>query len=287
MERSSIWTWPAEFLSGLHALARVAWALALLSLTLWFGLAGWAMSGSDAGLELSSIGAVATQTQFGRVSLARLAVLTLAAVCLFSSREKAAAKAGPAWMVAALVLAMVNLLMLALTGHAAATPGRAGLFRMLVDALHLAATSIWPGGLVCFGLLLRCILRSQPGPPLTVAAGATQRFSTASLMAVAALSATGLTMSFFFLNQARDLWTSAYGRLLTAKVLVFFAMVAIGAWNLLVLRRKLGRQAQPGPSGRSTAAASALLRNVLWEIVLGAAVLVIVAALGLTGPPAR
>jgi putative copper resistance protein D len=182
---------------------------------------------------------------------------------------------------------MVNLLTLALTGHAAATPGRAGLFRMLVDVLHLATASVWPGGLVCFALLLRSTLRCRPLPPLAAAAQATHHFSTSSLIAVAVLSATGLTMSGFFLHDARDLWTSAYGRLLTAKVLVFFGMVTIGAWNLLILRRKLGREAQPGNVDQSALAARALFRNVCWEIVLGITVLLIVAALGLTGPPAH
>jgi putative copper export protein len=96
-----------------------------------------------------------------------------------------------------------------------------------------------------------------------------------------------LTMSLFLLHHARDLWTSAYGRLLTAKVLLFCGMVAIGAWNLLVLNRKLGREAQPGNAGQPTPAAHALFRNVLWEIVLGTTVLLIVAALGITGPPAH
>jgi copper resistance protein D len=94
-------------------------------------------------------------------------------------------------------------------------------------------------------------------------------------------------MSFFFLHQVHDLWTSAYGRLLTAKVLVFFGMVTIGAWNLLILRRKLGREAQPGNVDQSAPAARALFRNVCWEIVLAITVLLIVAALGLTGPPAH
>jgi copper resistance protein D len=176
---------------------------------------------------------------------------------------------------------------LGLTGHAAATPGPAGTFRLLADALHLAAVSVWPGGLVCFALFLRCALGSQPSPLVKVAAKATHRFSTVSLMAVAVLSGTGLTMSFFFLHQVHDLWTSGYGRLLTTKVLVFFGMLAIGAWNLLVLRRKLGRQAQRDHGDEAASTARALFRNVVCEIVLGVIVLLIVAALGLTGPPVR
>ena len=186
-----------------------------------------------------------------------------------------------------MALALANLLALGLTSHAAAAPGPAGLFRFLVDAVHLGAASVWPGGLVCFALFLHCALRSPPPTLVTVAARATHRFSTLSLMAVAVLSGTGLTMSCFFLHHVRDLWTSAYGRLLTAKVLAFFGMVTIGAWNLLILKRKLGRAAQPGNVGQGPPAARALLRNVCWEIVLGVTVLLIVAALGLTGPPAH
>ncbi len=286
-EGSSIGPWPAEFLSHLGGLARASWALALLSLTLWFGLTAWDMTGSDSDLDLSSVVTVATQTQFGRVSLARLAVLTLAGFCLFASRWRTAVKEGRAWKMGTMVLAMVNLLMLALTGHASATPGPAGIFHLLVDALHLATASVWPVGLVCFALLLRSCLRARPLPLIIVASRATHRFSTSSLIAVAFLSATGLTMSFFYLHHAHDLWTSGYGQMLTAKVSIFLGMVAIGAWNLLVLKRKLAREAQRENVGQPAPAVRSLLRNVFWEIVLGTTVLLIVAMLGITGPPAH
>jgi putative copper export protein len=288
IKESRIPPWVDEFLSRLGALAGATWAVALLSLMLWFGLTAWDMTGSDAGLDLPSLGAVAIQTQFGRVSLARVVVLAVAGLCLFTARaEPVAMMPDHPRTAAAMALVLVNLVTLGLTSHAAAAPGAAGIFRFLVDAAHLVAASIWPGGLVCFALLLRCALRSQPSPLVTVAAMATHRFSTFSLMAVAVLSGTGLTMSFFFLHHVHDLWTSGYGCLLTTKILVFFGMLAIGAWNLLVLRRKLGRQAQRDHSGQAASTACTLFRNVLCEIVLGVIVLLIVAALGLTGPPER
>jgi copper resistance protein D len=286
-EQSRIQPWAGEFRSRLDALAGAAWALALLSLVLWFGLTAWNMTGSDAGIDLSLLSAVATQTQFGRVSLARLAVLAVGGVCLFTARGEPVATADHAGTAAGMALALANLLALGLTSHAAAAPGPAGVFRFVVDAVHLGAASIWPGGLVCFALFLHCALRSRPSPLVTVAAGATHRFSTCSLLAVAVLSGTGLTMSFFFLHHVHDLWTSGYGRLLTAKLLVFSGMLAIGGWNLLVLRRKLGRQAQRDRNAEAGSTACTLFRNVVCEIVLGVIVLLIVAALGLTGPPAH
>ena len=290
-KESGVAAWRDEFLSRLGALGRSAWAVALLSLVVWFGLTAWALTGSDTGLDLPSIETVATRTQFGRVSLVRLAVLAAAGFCLFRAHAKPVAAPGhPRTADAALTVALslVNLLALSLTSHGAAAPGPAAVARTLVDAVHLLAASIWPGGLVCFALLLGCTVRARRSTPVMVAAAAaTHRFSTFSLAAVGGLSATGLTMSFFFLHQLQDLWTSGYGRLLTAKILAFFGMLAIGAWNLLVLRRKLWRQAQRahGVPAPAAATARALCRNVLCEIVLSIVVLAMVAALGLTGPP--
>jgi copper resistance protein D len=285
-ERASSGDWRAEFFSRLGGLAWTAWGVALLSLTLWFGLTAWETTGSDANLDLTSVATVVTQTQFGRVSLARLVILMLAGFCLFASCRRTTVEKGHAWAMGTMALTMVSLLTLALTGHAGATPGPIGIFHLLVDVVHLAAASVWPGGLVFLAILLRSILRSRPLPLVTVAARATERFSASSLLAVAVLSATGLTMSLFFLHHAHDLWRSAYGRLLTAKVLVFLGMVAIGACNLFVLKHKLGREAQPENVGQPATAVRALFGNVFGEIVLSAAVLLIVAALGMTGPPA-
>jgi putative copper resistance protein D len=284
-EGSSVRAWSAEFSSRPGRLARAAWALALLSLMLWFGLTAWNMNGPDAGFDLSSMVTVAVQTQFGRVSLARLALLTLTGFCLFSSRSGTAVGEGRSLRMGAIALAILSLLTLALTGHASATPGPAGIFHLLADALHLAAASVWPVGLVCFALLLRSCLRARPVPLVIVAAQATDRFSTSSLIAVAVLGATGLTMSLSFIHHLHDLWTSGYGQLLTAKVLIFLGMVAFGAWNLLVLRRKLGREVRSEIAGRPASTAHALFRNVFWEIVMGTAVLLIVALLGTTEPP--
>ena len=272
----------------LGTMAIVTWAVALFSMMLWFGLTAWDMTGADAGsFDLSFLDAVAGQTQFGRVCLMRLAILAVLGVCLFAAHGKPVLAATARHRVTTAALTLVNLVMLALTSHAAAAPGMTGTWRLLVDAVHLLAASIWPGGLVWFALLLRCALQSKPLPLLGIAARATHRFSALSLMAVGVLSGTGLVMRFFFLNQVHDLWTSAYGRLLTTKVIIFSGMLAIGAWNLLILRRKLGSQAQQPCGDEPAAPACALFRNVMCEIVLSAIVLLVVAALGLTGPPVR
>ena len=76
------------------------------------------------------------------------------------------------------------------------------------------------------------------------------------------------------------LFTTAYGWLLVGKLAMFGLLLFLGAQNRLVVKTKL----------RNVAADSDLLsrlrRNVLLETCFGAAVIAIVACLGVT-PPAR
>lgn len=175
--------------------------------------------------------------------------------------------------------------MLTLVGHAAATPGPTGVLHLAIDAIHLAAISVRPGGLVFFALLLRSTIASPSSDLRMFAVRATYRFSTSSLLAVVVLSTTGLATSFFFIHDVRDIWWTTYGQLLTGKVLLFFGIVAMGAYNLLVLKRKFCLEAHSMNVSRQTFAAQALFHSVLWEVALGAMIILVVAVLGMTELP--
>jgi copper resistance protein D len=110
-------------------------------------------------------------------------------------------------------------------------------------------------------------------------------FSTTSLLAVAALSVTGLVNSAFLVGDIQAVYATPYGRLLLAKLVLFAAMVCIGAWNLLVLKPKFAPEVQPENVASQDLATRFLFRNVLWEIGLGTAVFLIVGILGVTSPP--
>jgi copper resistance protein D len=182
-------------------------------------------------------------------------------------------------------LLVLNLIMLALVGHASATLSSSGGLHLAVDAVHLATASVWPGGLVFFALLLRSTIASPSSDLRVLAARATRRFSACSVVAVAVLSVTGLVTSFFFIHGAGDLWKTTYAQLLTAKVLVFGGMMAFGAQNLLVLKQRVELEAHVENAGRETLAVRALFHNVVWEVGLGAVIILIVAVLGITEPP--
>jgi putative copper export protein len=120
---------------------------------------------------------------------------------------------------------------------------------------------------------------------LEIAARLTRRFSTTSLFAVFTLSVTGLINGIFLIGDVQAVFTTSYGRLLLAKLVLFAAMVGIGAWNLLVLKPQLPVKAQPENVANQNRKTRSLFRNVLWEIGLGTALFFIVGMLGMTSPP--
>lgn len=286
MEGQNVQIWRDKFLFRLGTFAQATWMVALLSLLVWFGVTAWNMTSLNEGIDLSLISAVAVQTQFGHVSTVRFVVLVFAGACLFTSHRPATTNRSRVLRSVTIAVSTLNVLSLALVGHATATPGPTGVLHLAIDTIHLAAASVWPGGLVFFALLLRSTIALPSSDLRMFAVRATYRFSTSSLLAVVVLSTTGLATSFFFIHDVHDIWRTTYGQLLTGKVLLFFGIVAMGAYNLLVLiKRKFCLEAHSMNVGRQTFAAQALFHNVLWEVALGAMIILMVAVLGMTEPP--
>jgi len=99
------------------------------------------------------------------------------------------------------------------------------------------------------------------------------------------MALTGLLNSIFMVGSFRALLTSAYGQLLISKVILFFVMVGFGAWNLFLLKPRIAIALPTVNVAQQKSAVRSLLRNVLCEVGLGAAVILIVAVLGITPPP--
>ncbi len=247
-------------------LARWSLAAGFLSGLAWFWLAAASMSGSTLREALAPelLREVLFDTKFGRLWLLRGALMLVLAGIL----------AGPAplrdWGGAAAAAPL--LCSLAWAGHAGAS-GHS--LHLAADAIHLFAAAAWPGGLLPFALFLNVALRTGlPG-----AAILTRRFSSWSLASVGSLFATGIVNACFLVGSAPALFGSAYGRILLAKLALVLAMTGIGAWNLLVLKPRLG------VPEKERGALASLRRNVLLELLGGAAVVAIVGMLGMTAPP--
>jgi putative copper resistance protein D len=169
---------------------------------------------------------------------------------------------------------------LAWIGHAGAGAGSEGSLHLCADVLHLLAAGAWVGGLLPLAVVLwRLSARSDPQ---SVSAGALvlQRFSNLGIIAVAALFASGVVNTWFLTAHMQVLVGTAYGQLLQIKIALFLAMVGLAADNRL---RLLPRILQADHERRMQASRQ-LRRNTLLEIVLGFAVIYLVAVLGITPP---
>src|SRR5206468_9882820 len=98
------------------------------------------------------------------------------------------------------------------------------------DATHLIATGLWGGGLLAlFWALYRGTKKlTLPSP---WAAETVRRFSRLALGSVAVLLLTGLYQSWIQVGDLKTLFGTDYGRVLALKLVVFIAMLGLGALN--------------------------------------------------------
>jgi putative copper resistance protein D len=264
------------------------WTLlvAILSWFAWSWLVASTMTG-DGLIECLQSGdwfTVLTGTQFGLLWLLRVIICLVFGIMLWVMARTSSRRSF--LQTALALLSVIELVSLAWVGHAAASPGLFGKVHLLGDALHLLTSAFWPGGLVPLAGFLLLLLKSSHVEPIGLAAPVVRRFSGSSLMAVAGMALTGLLNSLFVVGSFQALLTSAYGQILISKLVLFFAMIGLGAWNLFLLKPRIAVELPTVHLAQKSAVRS-LLRNVLWEIGLGTAVILIVGLLGTTPPPMR
>lgn len=96
------------------------------------------------------------------------------------------------------------------------------------DVAHLAAAATWVGGVVAMGILLHS--RRRDGRALDAALiGA--RFSVVAAVSVAVVGAAGVVLAVEILERPAQLWESAWGLFLLAKIGVVAVVGAIGTYN--------------------------------------------------------
>jgi copper transport protein len=152
-----------------------------------------------------------------------------------------------------------------LQGHGAA---RGSTVAVAVIWLHLAATTVWLGGLPMLFLALR--RGSIP------AASLVPRFSQAALYSVGLLIVTGIYNAISYVGIPQALIATTYGRALIVKTAIFALLLALGTLNLFVLSPRLreGRENAPGMLGRT----------VRFEMALGILLLLAVGVLSGVAP---
>ena len=264
--------WARPMLLASAAAILVASLLGLLAQTV-------ALAGSvQDGLTPDALGAAVTQMSFGKSSCARAVLAGFAIAGLAVVRPGAGA-----WRLTS-VLGAVICASLAWMGHGAATEGAAGPLHLASDILHTLAAGVWIGALVVFLLLLATDgRRSEAGRD--VLHRALRGFSGMGSGVVAVLVATGLVNGWFVIGPAGvgRLWTSAYGQLLTLKLVLFVAMAGLAAMNRFHLTPRLG--AALDGQAPTQGAIAALRSSLAWETGLSIAVIALVAWFGMLAPP--
>ena len=268
-------------------ICRAAWwtlLTALISWFVWSWLLASIMSGDGLVESLQSGDwlSILTGTQFGHIWLFRVFVGLVSGIILrVVTRKPGRLRLMRATLAGLFVIELVSL---AWVGHGAASPGRFGVVHLLADSFHLLASAFWPGALVPLAAFLFLLLKPNQAEAVALAAPVVRRFSGSSLIAVAGMASTGLLNSFFMIGSFRALLTSAYGQILISKLFLFFVMIGFGAVNLFLLKPRIAVVFRAGQVSEKSALRS-LVRNVLWEIGLGTAVVLIVGLLGITPPP--
>lgn len=212
-------------------------------------------------------------TKVGRLLLFRMLFGALAVLALLL--EQRWPRLAP-WLTAAAGLALLGTFSLA--GHSAASPGKIAL-PVLADLVHLAATVIWYGGLVCLVLLpWRRLQASDDG--IHLVGRTVHRFAMMGVGTMAVLSLTGTLLAVGQLYGLAALVEHRYGETLLVKLLFLAGVLLLAGFNHFLLKPRLTRE---------VSAAGQAIRPFRWavagEAALGLGVVCWAGLLSTTAPP--
>jgi copper resistance protein D len=213
-----------------------AGAIMLVALTsvLELLLRALAMGGGILSNVAGALPSMLLETRYGTIWLVRIALIGLVALgWQFWPRIT--------WSTGIRLLGAVAIaLTRSLSGHAADWGDVT--FAVLMDWLHLLAVSVWIGGLLMIGFVLRAAL--IPTSNQDTALGFTliaRRFSFLATVCVVGLLATGFFHPRLRLMSFSTLFRIPYGWTLLVKLSLVLLMLLLGAFNRYYLLPRLGR----------------------------------------------
>jgi copper transport protein len=263
----------------------IAAAIALVAIPVYVVMAT-AQFALRSAFDLGNVLPLVRDSAFGRSYLdleLTVALFVLAAALAFWVDRPERAQRSVAELLSAagaLLAAAATLLVPGLSGHAGQTSPRG--LSVGLDWLHLAAGSLWIGGLV--GLLVLWwsfpVARRVAGLMVCV-----PRFSNTAFVSVLLLIGSGVGASIIHLPTLSSLWQTSYGQALLVKIGLLGSALMLGAVNLLRTRPRLAASGDRPELG--TGAASLLRRLVSGETLLIVAAVVAAAVLSSLPPPAK
>jgi copper transport protein len=221
-------------------------------------------------------------TRFGRVDELRAILLVLAVpLVVWLTSPRRAGRPGPLGVAIAAVLGAALLATPGLAGHA--TTGSAIAAGFTLDLAHLGAASAWLGGLVVLACLL---IGGATDPGAVEVPRAARRISTIALVAVITVVVSGTLQAVRQVGSLDALTSTTYGRILLVKVGIVAVLIAFGAVSRSLLRRRLDPPRADTDPVSAVPRRTRLVRSLVAELGIAAAVLGVTAAL-VNAPPAR
>ena len=187
-------------------------------------------------------------THAGQAYLARIPLLAALAIVLRGRVAELAlrgagdgAPSPPAfWLRSWLALAGALLATVSIAGHAVTAPAAA--LVVLSDLVHLAAGAVWISGVAVLALVLPAARRAQRAEEhAAVITHAVRTFSRLAVVAIGLVVGTGLLNGVADVGAPADLRFTGYGQALLVKLWVFLWVLGLGAFNHVILRRRLER----------------------------------------------
>jgi putative copper export protein len=216
-----------------------------------------------------------TATAWGTVWVVQLSASAIALLGLdVARRAGSTGPRGPFGWITAAVAAGVLSATPALAGHAASAP----VLRpapVFLDTLHVIGAAGWMGSLLLVVLAgLPAALSREKRVRGKAVADLITAFSPTALVFAGLVGVTGLFAAWLHLGSPGALWESDYGRVLLAKLLAVAAVVAIGAYNWLRMKPRLG----------TVEAGASVRRSAMVELTMATIVLLFTAILVATPP---
>lgn len=241
-----------------------------------------AIAGVDTYAELTAhvFDMILTATPVGLSWTVRMVALFAVLTAIALLRTRPALPIGTFGMLS--MLGAIALATLAWAGHGAMSDGALGLLHLAFDIAHLLAAGAWVGALFAFVVLSMQARGSSP-QTATLLGRATDGFARIGTVIVATLVVTGLVNYGLIVGPTVEgLLTTAYGRLLVAKLVLFAGMLVLAAANRYRLSPRLALALQ---DGNYAAVVATLRRSLTTEASLALGVLALVSWLGVLSPP--
>ncbi len=183
------------------------------------------MSGRPFPAFFSVIPTVLFRTHYGNVWLIRIGALFLLALSKTAERYRDKRF----FLFLMLLLTLAVSMTSSATGHAS-DAGDLSLPETM-DWLHLLAASVWGGGLMVLSVYVLPDLNVRRELPPALIAKVVSRFSEMAGFAVATVAVTALYNGWLYVGGVNELLKTPYGWTVISKIIIFFILANLGAFN--------------------------------------------------------